>query len=95
MTTLGETPGLGARITTLDVQSRYVGKKIKNDNGDYRYVKMLKGENNKDLSVHEVDGMSGATITGNGVNDMIKDYVTHYKNFISNLEKDSSYYSGS
>ncbi|WP_026966378.1 NADH:ubiquinone reductase (Na(+)-transporting) subunit C [Algoriphagus terrigena] len=79
----GETPGLGARITEGEVQSRYVGKKIFDESGELVAVQMMKGEG-KDYSSdeHKVDGMSGATITGNGVNNMLKAYLGHYEAYI-------------
>lgn len=80
----GETPGLGARITEGEVQARYVGKKIFDESGDLVAVQMMKGEG-KDYSAdpHKVDGMSGATITGNGVNNMLKAYLSHYEAYIN------------
>ncbi len=79
----GETPGLGARITEGEVQARYVGKKIFDESGELVAVEMMKGEG-KDYSTddHKVDGMSGATITGNGVNNMLKAYLSHYEAYI-------------
>ena len=79
----GETPGLGARITEGEVQARYVGKKIFDESGELVAVQMMKGEG-KDYSSdeHKVDGMSGATITGNGVNNMLKAYLGHYESYI-------------
>ena len=78
-----ETPGLGARITEGEVQARYVGKKIFDESGALVAVQMQKGEG-KDYSsdAHKVDGMSGATITGNGVNNMLKAYLGHYEAYI-------------
>ena len=70
-----ETPGLGARISSDEIQDRYKGKKIFNELGDLVSIKMLKKENNINLTFHEVDGMSGATITANGLNDMLKNYL--------------------
>lgn len=85
----GETPGLGARITDLEVQERFQGKELYNDKGDFA-VEMLKGENNGvDEHPYHVDGMSGATITARGVNDMIEAYVGHYKTFLDGLAKGS------
>ena len=78
----GETPGLGARITEATVQQRYVGKKIYNAQGDLVSVTMLKGEGNSGLNEHQVDGMSGATITGKGVNVMLENYLECYSAFI-------------
>ena len=78
----GETPGLGARITEANVQQRYVGKKIFDEQGQLVSIKMLKGEGNSGLNDHQVDGMSGATITGKGVNAMLEDYLKCYLAFI-------------
>lgn len=96
----GETPGLGARITTDEIQSRFVGKTIRNESGEMVSVTMQKGENgggDKSIAAfegqpHKVDGMSGATLTGNGVNDMLTDYFKAYNNYFKNssVEKTAS-----
>jgi Na+-transporting NADH:ubiquinone oxidoreductase subunit C len=77
----GETPGLGARIATEEVQQRYVGKQIF-EGASLASVQMMKGEGN-DFSdnPHKVDGMSGATITAKGLNNMLMDYMKSYENF--------------
>ena len=79
----GETPGLGARITEPGVQARFAGKEIYDESGNLVAVQMQKGEG-KDYSSnpHQVDGMSGATITANGVNNMLQNYLGAYKSFI-------------
>lgn len=79
----GETPGLGARITEPGVQARFEGKEIYNESGNLVAVEMQKGEG-KDYSnnPHQVDGMSGATITANGVNSMLENYLGAYQPFI-------------
>jgi len=78
----GETPGLGARIASEDIQNRYKGKKV--FEGDrVASVVMMKGEGNDYSSdVHKVDGMSGATLTAKGVNNMLTDYLACYDNYI-------------
>lgn len=88
----GETPGLGARITEGEVQERYQGKKLFND-GELVSVVMVKSENNDEakLGPHKVDGMSGATITANGVNDMMRNYVGYYQNYFEkNVKQNGS-----
>lgn len=77
-----ETPGLGARITESGVQDRYIGKKIYDDKGELVSITMVKGEGNSGLSVHQVDGMSGATMTAKGVNAMLEKYLECYSAFI-------------
>ncbi|GMQ31207.1 NADH:ubiquinone reductase (Na(+)-transporting) subunit C [Algoriphagus confluentis] len=87
----GETPGLGARITEPGVQERYVGKEIFNESGELVAISMQKGEG-KDYSSdpHKVDGMSGATITGNGVNSMLQNYLGYYKSFIESKKSNQA-----
>jgi Na+-transporting NADH:ubiquinone oxidoreductase subunit C len=78
----GETPGLGARIVTDEIADRYKGKKIF-ENGTLASIAMQKGEGH-DYSdnPHKVDGMSGATLTGKGVNNMLKDYMACYEKYL-------------
>ena len=79
-----ETPGLGARITSDQIQERYRGKRMFDDSGDLVSVSMLKGEGNPDSSLddHHIDGLSGATITGRGVNAMLRNYVGYYAGYM-------------
>ncbi|WP_436515684.1 NADH:ubiquinone reductase (Na(+)-transporting) subunit C [Ekhidna sp. To15] len=86
----GETPGLGARITEATVQSRYVGKEIFNDQGELVSITMVKGEGNTGLTEHQVDGMSGATITGKGVNAMLEKYLECYSAFIQKTKSEKT-----
>jgi Na+-transporting NADH:ubiquinone oxidoreductase subunit C len=79
----GETPGLGARIATDEIQKRYQDKKVFDDKGALMSVAMQKGEGiDYSSNPHQVDGMSGATITGKGVNNMMTDYLSCYQNFL-------------
>lgn len=81
---VGETPGLGARITQATVQDRYIGKKLFDPSGNLVSVIMEKGEKNNPalFNEHQVDGMSGATLTAKGVNAMLKNYFAAYSGFI-------------
>ena len=86
-----ETPGLGARITSKEVSQRYNGKKLFDESGNLVSISMLKGENNpqKALDLHHVDGMSGATLTANGMNDMLESYFTYYKAYINKIKNNA------
>lgn len=75
----GETPGLGAEITTSKVQSSFVGKTIfEGDN--FVSVSMRKGgaKNN-----HEVDAISGGTKTCDGVNAMLQSGLGNYRPYFN------------
>lgn len=79
----GETPGLGARITSDKIQNRYEEKKVFNEQMELFSVTMQKGEGNDySKDPHKVDGMSGATLTGNGVNEMMVNYLNLYLPYI-------------
>ncbi|MCB0489857.1 MAG: NADH:ubiquinone reductase (Na(+)-transporting) subunit C [Cyclobacteriaceae bacterium] len=83
----GETPGLGARISDDPViAERYQGKKIYDDKGKLVSVSMVKGEKGEPLDEHHVDGMSGATMTGNGVNRMLMEYLTCYESYFKKVK---------
>lgn len=78
----GETPGLGARIESEEIQVRYKGKKVF-ENDVLMSIIMMKGEgNNYSDDHHRVDGMSGATLTAKGVNNMMKDYFSCYAKYL-------------
>lgn len=83
-----ETPGLGARITENAVQKRYVGRKIFDPEGTLVSVSMLKGESNPEnmLDDHNIQGLSGATITARGLTDMISNYLNLYSGFIEKVK---------
>ncbi len=83
----GETPGLGARIAEKEIQERFEGKKIINGG---KYVAMQKGEGNDYADQPaKVDGMSGATITAQGLNKMLESYFEAYKTYFSELKNKS------
>ncbi len=82
-----ETPGLGARISDDPVISeRYEGKKIYDNKGKLVSVSMVKGEKGDPLDDHHVDGMSGATMTANGVNKMLMEYLTCYESYFKKVK---------
>lgn len=83
----GETPGLGARIASDDIQGRYKGKKVF-DGNELVSVTMMKGEGfDYSDDPYKVDGMSGATLTAKGVNNMLKDYLSCYNNYFEKLKQ--------
>ncbi len=75
-----ETPGLGAEIATPAFQSQFVGKKTL-ANGEVALSVVKNGKVAE--PAYEVDGISGGTITSVGVNDMLKNCLANYKNFLT------------
>ncbi|AVW95945.1 Na+-translocating NADH-quinone reductase subunit C [Vibrio parahaemolyticus] len=61
----GETPGLGGEVENPSWRAQWVGKKLFDENHKPA-IKVVKG-GARAGSEHGVDGLSGATLTGNGV----------------------------
>ena len=79
-----ETPGLGAEITKDWFQAQFPNKHVFNEDEEVA-LEILKGKGNE-LGEHTVDGISGATITGNGVNDMFSADLEEYKAYFNKLK---------
>ena len=86
----GETPGLGAEITTESFTSQFAGKTIFDDSGVFKSIKVKKG-GAKTLpaseQIHGVDAISGGTITSDAVNDMIANVLEGYLPYIEKERK--------
>jgi Na+-transporting NADH:ubiquinone oxidoreductase subunit C len=81
----GETPGLGAEVDQPWFQKNFVGKKLY-QGGALVGVNVEKGAaadkpSYKENAAHMVDGISGATLTGNGVAKMMKVVPRRYEAF--------------
>lgn len=75
-----ETPGLGAEIKdNKSWVKQFIGKKLYNEE-TYTALNIRKG-GAKD-PVYEVDGISGATITGDGVTAMLEESIQFYEPFL-------------
>jgi Na+-transporting NADH:ubiquinone oxidoreductase subunit C len=80
----GETPGLGAEITTADFRDQFVGKKIFQDSA-LAFTVAKKGEVAPEE--HSVDGISGGTITSKGVQRMLLDDFSLYLPFLKKKQE--------
>ena len=85
-----ETPGLGAEIDNPKWKALWKGKKIYQENGEVS-LKVIKGNvlASSDNVNYEVDGLSGATLTCNGVTNLIAYWMGSdgFLNFINNLRE--------
>ena len=78
----GETPGLGAEIATDGVQNKFVGKLVYA--GSEFALRMQKGGAKAGLEEYQVDAITGGTKTCDGVNDMLRNSIDKYKEFLEN-----------
>ncbi len=89
----GETPGLGAEIKdNKKWSSQFADKRIYDEDGNFTSVLVRKG-GAKD-PVYEVDGISGATVTANGVSEMLKTGIAKYSDVLEKIQAKSSKGSG-
>lgn len=89
----GETAGLGAEITQQWFQDMFVGEKVFNSSSKLVGISVSKSNNdpkNLDKNDHEVDAISGATITGDGVSDMIIERLNHYISYFNKYKSDNN-----
>ena len=72
-----ETPGLGGEVVNPNWRALWKGKKVYNDKGE-PVLKLIKGvvDNNKPGSEFQVDGLAGATLTSNGVSNLVKYWMS-------------------
>jgi Na+-transporting NADH:ubiquinone oxidoreductase subunit C len=98
-----ETPGLGSNIADAPWQSLFPGKTLfqpgSDGKTDYKTaplgITVVKGKVAETLgsspkAKSAVDGMAGATLTGNGVTDAYKDVLAAYRPFLLKLHEESA-----
>ncbi|MDD4225770.1 MAG: NADH:ubiquinone reductase (Na(+)-transporting) subunit C [Mariniphaga sp.] len=77
----GETPGLGAEISTTWFQESFKGKRIFDDTGNLISITITKA-GQEAPEAHSVDGISGGTITSKGLENMLLEDFNSYKEFL-------------
>lgn len=85
----GETPGLGGEIDNPAWKGQWPGKRVFDQAGRLR-IEVLKGavdRASKD-AIHQVDGISGATLTARGVSQLLRYWMGEdgYRPFLATLE---------
>ena len=81
-----ETPGLGAEINTDWFGAQFADKKIFNNNMEFISIDLVKGGADPE-SLNEVDGISGGTLTSNGLEKMLYDCLGSYQTYFKNQMK--------
>ncbi|SDZ79350.1 Na(+)-translocating NADH-quinone reductase subunit C [Microbulbifer marinus] len=84
-----ETPGLGGEVDNPNWKAQWVGKEVYDENGNVK-IDVIKGsvDPNSPQAEHQVDGLSGATLTSNGVDNLINFWLGSegYGPFLKNLK---------
>lgn len=85
-----ETPGLGAECSAPWFMDQFTGKRLYDASGTPLTFEVVKGavkDKYPDGNDHAVDGMSGATMTGNGIQKFINDGSKRYNVYFNKLRK--------
>lgn len=84
-----ETPGLGGEVDNPNWKSLWLGKKIYSDSGEVK-MNVIKGHVDPATAdaEYKVDGLAGATLTSNGVSNLVKYWMgdSGFKPFLTNLK---------
>ena len=84
----GETPGLGGEVDNPKWRNQWPGKELFNEN-DQLAVQVVKGgvDPQSPNADHQVDALAGATLTSNGVNNLLHFWLGEngFGPFIANL----------
>lgn len=85
-----ETPGLGGEVDNPKWKSNWIGKEIYDDKGNV-VLDVVKGsvDASSPNAEHKIDGLSGATLTSDGVENMIQFWFgkNGYGPFLDKLKK--------
>ncbi len=79
-----ETPGLGAEIEKSWFQSQFKGKKLYEGGEPTEFAIVKPGA---PLNDHSVDGISGATLTGKGVQAFIRSDAANYADYFNSIKE--------
>ena len=78
-----ETPGLGSEINTPNFENKFKDKKIFDTDKKFVSIIVTKFGKADPNDPNQVDGLSGATLTGNGMSEMLYESLIAYENFFN------------
>ena len=83
-----ETAGLGALINEVPFQESFIGKSLHAEGSEDIALSVVKKGNEGTLSPDNyVNGITGATLTSNGVNDMLKKGIGAYTDILNSYKQ--------
>tara|TARA_B100000953_G_C17942154_1_gene397315 strand:- start:191 stop:904 length:714 start_codon:yes stop_codon:yes gene_type:complete len=87
----GETPGLGGEVEKDWFTNNFVGKRITDMNGRLVSIQSVKGQvdTSSPNAYHQVDGISGATMTTKGLNEFLMNDLKKYDSFFQKVRTES------
>jgi len=84
-----ETPGLGAEVDKPWFQQNFVGKRFIDNEGNLIGIQTVKGkvDESSNESYHQVDGITGATMTSRGLNEFLLKDLQSYNPYFEQIRK--------
>jgi Na+-transporting NADH:ubiquinone oxidoreductase subunit C len=87
----GETPGLGGEVDNPSWKAQWKGKMAFDDENNLR-IQVLKGkvDTSRSEAIYQVDGLSGSTLTTNGINNLVRFWLGDqgYGPFLNKLREE-------
>lgn len=83
----GETPGLGAEIKEKWFTSKFINKKIADESNEFKSVSVIK-KGTAPASEFNTDGISGGTITSDGLSAMLRVFFEAFYNYSKTVKSD-------
>jgi Na+-transporting NADH:ubiquinone oxidoreductase subunit C len=83
----GETPGLGGEVEKEWFTHNFIGKRIIDGQGNLVGIQVVKGQVDElsENAFHQVDGISGATMTSKGLNNFLMTDLQKYEPFFKRI----------
>ncbi|HDY85743.1 MAG TPA: Na(+)-translocating NADH-quinone reductase subunit C, partial [Methylophaga sp.] len=86
-----ETPGLGGEVDNPKWRAQWEGKKVFDENGDVE-IRVIRGHVGPDTvnAEYKVDGLSGATLTSNGVTNLLQFWLGEdgFEPYLKNMQSE-------
>lgn len=82
---VGETPGLGAVITEPKFEDQFTDAVVYNKDNEFVLKVYKQGKSPGTKS--DIDGLAGATITTDGMDNMLRNCIPNYESYFNTLKK--------
>lgn len=85
-----ETPGLGGEVDNPNWRAKWPGKLLYDEDGNIKIEVVKSAATEGDNASHQIDGLAGATLTSQGVNNLVRYWAGEngFGPFLKNIEQE-------
>lgn len=85
-----ETPGLGGEVDNPNWRAKWPGKLLYDKDGNIKIEVVKSAATDGDNASHQIDGLAGATLTSQGVNNLVRYWAGEngFGPFLKNIEQE-------